>query len=221
MARQLALGMTYEDTVRVAELKIRGSRFERVRAEVGANPDQVVEIVEFMHPRLQEVADTMPASLGRWLLRNKAARSVLVRLTSRGRMVRTTSLRGFLMLYCVASLKPLRRKTLRYERETRFLADWLATVRRAADIDVSLATGLAKLRNLVKGYGDTYERGLRKYEAISIFVLSDIDRPDAAANLEILMAAAEKDDDGAMLRVEFDKLSARRRERLISKNKTR
>jgi indolepyruvate ferredoxin oxidoreductase beta subunit len=33
-ARQLALGMTYEDTIRVAELKIRPSRFERVRADV-------------------------------------------------------------------------------------------------------------------------------------------------------------------------------------------
>ena len=31
-ARELALGMAYEDTVRVAELKIRPSRFERVRA---------------------------------------------------------------------------------------------------------------------------------------------------------------------------------------------
>src|SRR5262249_8204360 len=33
-ARELALGMAYEDTVRVAELKIRPSRFVRVRAEV-------------------------------------------------------------------------------------------------------------------------------------------------------------------------------------------
>ena len=41
-ARQLALAMTYEDTIRVAELKIRASRFARVRAEVadraGPNP---------------------------------------------------------------------------------------------------------------------------------------------------------------------------------------
>ena len=41
-ARELALGMAYEDTVRVAELKIRPSRFERVRAEVagGRRPDR-------------------------------------------------------------------------------------------------------------------------------------------------------------------------------------
>ena len=67
-ARELALGMAYEDTVRVAELKIRPSRFERVRAEVQAADGQIVEIAEFLHPRVQEIADTLPAGLGRWLL---------------------------------------------------------------------------------------------------------------------------------------------------------
>ena len=60
--------MAYEDTVRVAELKIRPSRFERVRAEVQAADGQIVEIAEFLHPRVQEIADTLPAGLGRWLL---------------------------------------------------------------------------------------------------------------------------------------------------------
>ena len=67
-ARELALGMAYEDTVRVAELKIRPARFERVRAEVQAADGQIVEIAEFLHPRVQEIADTLPAGLGRWLL---------------------------------------------------------------------------------------------------------------------------------------------------------
>ena len=60
--------MAYEDTVRVAELKIRPSRFERVRAEVQAADGQILEIAEFLHPRVQEIADTLPAGLGRWLL---------------------------------------------------------------------------------------------------------------------------------------------------------
>ena len=63
-ARELALGMAYEDTVRVAELKIRPSRFARVRAEVQAADGQIVEIAEFLHPRVQEIADTLPAGLG-------------------------------------------------------------------------------------------------------------------------------------------------------------
>src|SRR4029077_5241744 len=57
-ARQLALAMTYEDTVRVAELKIRSSRFARVREEIRIEDGQILEIAEFFHPRTQEIADT-------------------------------------------------------------------------------------------------------------------------------------------------------------------
>jgi indolepyruvate ferredoxin oxidoreductase beta subunit len=210
VARQLALGMTYEDTVRVAELKIRSARFDRVRAEVGADPDQIVEIVEFMHPRAEEIADTMPAAIGRWLLRNRLAKALVTRLTSRGRMVRTTSLHGFLLLYGVASLKPFRRGSLRYDREMRFLTEWLEIVRRAAGIDLSLATGLAHLRNLVKGYGDTYERGRFKYQTICSFVSEDLGSPSAATHLRALIAAAEKDENGAALGSEVDRLSIAR-----------
>jgi indolepyruvate ferredoxin oxidoreductase beta subunit len=206
VARQLALGMTYEDTIRVAELKIRPTRFDRVRAEVGADPGQVVEIAEFMHPRLAEIADTMPAGIGRWMLRNRLAKGVMARLTSRGRIIRTSSLPGFLLLCAVASLKPFRRGTLRHDREMRFLTEWLDMVRRAATIDASLATGFARLRNLVKGYGDTSARGHTKYQAICSFLSDELDNPSAAAHLETLIAAATKDENGEALHAEMDRL---------------
>ena len=84
-ARQLALGMAYEDTIRVAELKIRPSRFARVRAEVRAADGQIIEIAEFMHPRTQEIADTLPAPLGRFILGNDLVRGLLDRLTRKGK----------------------------------------------------------------------------------------------------------------------------------------
>lgn len=205
-ARQLALGMTYEDTIRVAELKIRRDRFERVRNEVGFKAGQLLDIVEFMHPRIEEIADTLPAGIGRWLLGNRLARRVLAPLTARGRMVRTTSLRGFLLLYGLASLKRTRRSTLRFQREMSFLAEWTETVRRAAGADLPLATGLAELRNLVKGYGDTYERGLRKYQTIRSFVLNDAGHPAASSRLRTLIAAAERDEFGEALDLEIQRL---------------
>ncbi len=207
-ARQLALGMTYEDTIRVAELKIRRERFARVRAEVGIGSGQILNIVEFMHPRIEEIADTLPAAVGRWLLGSKLARRGLGRLTARGRMVRTTSLSGFLLLYGLASLKRIRRGTLRFQREMNFLAEWTGTVRRAADTDLALATGLAELRNLVKGYGDTYERGLGKYRKISAFVLNDAGHPAASSRLRALIAAAERDEFGEALDLEIQRLSS-------------
>jgi indolepyruvate ferredoxin oxidoreductase, beta subunit len=207
VARQLALGMTYEDTIRVAELKIRRSRFARVRDEVAARADEIVEIVEFMHPRIDEVADTMPAALGRFVLSNSLARRVVSKLTSRGRMVRTTSLRGFLLLYGLASMKQLRRRTLRYARERQFLSSWLATVRQAAAADPALGTEFAKLRNLVKGYGETYERGLTKYRAIHDAMIPRIGAVEAASELAALLAAAEQDEEGIALSAALGKLS--------------
>ena len=64
-ARQLALAMTYADAIRVAELKLRASRFARLRAQFGAGDRDILEIAEFMHPRVEEVVDTMPTGLGR------------------------------------------------------------------------------------------------------------------------------------------------------------
>jgi hypothetical protein len=81
--------MAYEDTIRVAELKIRPSRFARVRAEVRAADGQIIEIAEFMHPRTQEIADTLPAPLGRFILGNDLVRGLLDRLTRKGKTVKT------------------------------------------------------------------------------------------------------------------------------------
>src|SRR5262249_12620032 len=113
-ARQLALAMAYEDTVRVADLKIRSGRFARVRAEVQIEDGQILEIAEFFHPRTQEIADTLPAGLGRWLMCTAWARGLVDRLTREGKTVKTTSISGFLLLYLLSRLKPLRRRSLRF-----------------------------------------------------------------------------------------------------------
>ena len=198
-ARQLALGMAYEDTIRVAELKIRPSRFKRVRTEVRAGDDQIIEIAEFMHPRTQEIADTLPAPLGRFVLRNSLVRGLIDRLTSKGKTIKTTSIRGFLLLYIVATLKPLRPKSLRYGEEQKALQDWLDTVAATASKNYDLAVEVAAARNLVKGYGDTHERGRARFEALLKTLPVLLGRPDGAAKLAALRKAANADDTGAAL----------------------
>ncbi len=199
VARQLALGMAYEDTIRVAELKIRPSRFARVRQEVGLGENQLLEIAEFMHPRTQEIADTLPASLGRWLIRTRWARRFVDRLTRKGRVVGTTTLRGFLLLRVVAALKPLRRGSLRFRREQVSLAAWLDTMTKVAAQDPALALELAAARGLVKGYGDTHEHGSAKFDTLMRLVPRLIGRTDAATTLAALRLAAQADEDGNAL----------------------
>jgi indolepyruvate ferredoxin oxidoreductase, beta subunit len=198
-ARQLALGMAYEDTIRVAELKIRPSRFARVRAEVKVADDQLLEIAEFMHPRVQEIADTLPAPLGRWLLRTGWARRLVERFTRRGRRVKTSSIRGFLLLYLVAAMKPLRPRSLRFGIEREALDAWLATVAKTAAADYDLAVEAAACRNLVKGYGDTHARGRERFETLMDLLPDLAGRPDGAAQLAALRKAANADEGGAAL----------------------
>ena len=198
-ARQLALSMAYEDTIRVAELKIRRSRFDRVRAEVGAKAGQILEIAEFMHPRPQEIADTLPAPLGRWILRTPWVLAWLERFTRKGRNIKTTSLRGFLLLYLVAAFKPLRPRSLRYGHEQQNLQTWLETVSRTAGQNYDLAVEVAACRGLVKGYGDTHERASARYATLLAALPDLIARPDGAARMAALRKAAGADETGAAL----------------------
>ena len=198
-ARQLALGMSYEDTIRVADLKIRSTRFARVREEAGIADGQILEIAEFFHPRTQEIADTLPAGLGRWLMRSHWARGLLDRATRKGRVVKTTSLGGFLLLYALSGLKPLRPRSLRFAAEQAGLTGWLDLVAETARIDYALAVPVARMRSLVKGYGDTHERGQAKFDQLLAVLPSLRRRSNSPALLDGLIKAALADEDGKAL----------------------
>jgi indolepyruvate ferredoxin oxidoreductase beta subunit len=198
-ARQLALAMTYEDTIRVADLKIRASRFARVRAEAEIKDGQLLEIAEFFHPRTQEIADTLPAPLGRWLLRTSWARRAVDRTTRRGRVIRSTSIGGFLALYALSRLRPLRRRSLRFASEQAALTAWLGLVAQTARDDYALALQVARMRGLVKGYGDTHERGQAKFDRLVALLPQLGGRSDASELLEGLIKAALADEAGQAL----------------------
>lgn len=195
VGRQLALAMTYDDTVRVAELKIKPERFTRVRGEVKAKPEEIVEIAEFMHPRTQEVAETLPAPIGRWLLRTSWARNFVGLFTKSGRTVKTTSLRGFLLLYFLASLKRFRRSSLRFVNEEKAILAWLDTVAHVAAKDTSLAVEVARARSIVKGYSDTYERGVEKFGMVLASLPQLEGRTEARARFGAIVDAALNTDD--------------------------
>jgi indolepyruvate ferredoxin oxidoreductase beta subunit len=198
-ARYLALWMSYEDTIRVADLKTRSARFRRVREEVRVGAEQFVQINEFMHPRLQEICDTLPAPLGRSLLRSGWPRRIVERFANKGRIIRTTSVPGFLLLYTLARMKRWRRATLRYDEENAKITAWLERIQSIAPSDYELAVEVAECQRLVKGYSDTYERGMHNFNAI----MSAIDRVraqgDAARRVRELRDAALADEHGTRL----------------------
>lgn len=197
LARHLALWMTYEDTMRVADLKVRASRFERVRKEVRAD-NRIFSLSEYMHPRVEEISDTLPAPLGRWLLKPHAVHRLVARLC-KGRVVQTSSLRGFLPLYVMAWWGRWRRITLRYAVETERIETWLARVQAAAAVDPRLGLEAAKCQMLVRGYSNTHLRGLSNYDII-MAVLDRHLNELAPAALRDLRNAALADEFGRRLR---------------------
>jgi indolepyruvate ferredoxin oxidoreductase beta subunit len=198
-ARYLALWMSYEDTIRVAALKVRASRFERVRDEVKAKVGQPLGITEYLHPRLQEVAETLPASLGRRLLASKRLSARLAPLFRKGRHVRTSSLRWFALLSLLAGLRRWRRGTLRYHEEQQRIDHWLNLVVEAAAIDQQAAGELVECQRLIKGYSDTFERGLRNFSRIVGLWDRIRGRADAAVILRTLREAALADEEANAL----------------------
>jgi indolepyruvate ferredoxin oxidoreductase beta subunit len=198
-ARYLALWMAFEDVYRVADLKTRTPRFARIRDEVHAPADQIMNVSEFMHPRVEEICDALPAAIGRYILASPRLRGLLGRLFAHGRRVTTTHLGGFLMLYALASLRGFRRGSLRFQAETTKLEAWLASVGEAAEKDYALAVEVACCQRLVKGYGSTHERGTRNFETVMSAYRRLRGQAAAADKLRRLREAALGDEEGAAL----------------------
>jgi indolepyruvate ferredoxin oxidoreductase beta subunit len=206
-ARSLALWMTFEDTIRVADLKTRPTRFARVRDEIRADPGQLFGITEFMKPRVTEIAGTLPVGLGRWLLRSQGASRLLTRWTG-GKQIRTGTVTGFLMLHILGGLKRWRRGTLRFYEENDRIEQWLGRIEGLAATNYALAVELARAQRLVKGYGDTHERGWRNFLSLVDKLDELAPRPDGAAVFARLQAAALADEEGKALARELAEISS-------------
>ncbi len=201
--RGLALWMTYEDIVRVADLKIRSSRFKRVAHEVGLKEQQVLEIREYLHPRFEEVADSLPRSLGAWLMRSKFLQSLMRPFLGEGKVLETSSLRGFMQLYLVAAARRWRPGSLRFANEHREMMRWCSEIEALSANRPLLALELARAQRLIKGYSDTQQRGKLNFETLlrSLPFLKNDSEQDlvSAQNLKRLADAALADDVGAGL----------------------
>ncbi|WP_436637442.1 indolepyruvate oxidoreductase subunit beta family protein [Microbaculum sp. FT89] len=198
-AKYLANAMTYDDVIRVADLKTRATRFERVETEMGVRDAQVMQVTEFMHPRIEEIAGTLPAGLGRFILNRSRLRSTLDYFVNRGRRVRTDTMRGFLTLYFLGGLRRMRRRSLRHGTEMAHIEEWLGRAKETVATNYDLGVEVLRCRRLIKGYSDTHERGFSKFDRV-LSALPDLTgRDDGADWLRRLIEAALKDEKGEML----------------------
>jgi len=188
--RFLALWMCYEDVIRVADLKTRRSRFERIREEVQAKPGEPVHVTEFLKPGLDELAAVLP----RWLARPLKGLARITGLEHKlnvGMHVKTTSVSGFLLLRCLASLRPLRPLTSRWREEQALIGKWLTAVTAAAKHHPGLALEIAQCGRLIKGYGETHARGKSNFLRILDTLVEGKAISDPEARAKAIHAARE------------------------------
>jgi len=194
-ARELALWMSYEDIIRVADLKTRRSRFARVRREVAAQDGQPVVVIDHLKPGVEELASLLPPALGRRLVAWAERRGKLDSFNL-GMRVKSSGIAGYLLVRSLAKLKPWRPHSFRYAEEQALIERWLSAVRAAAARDTGLALEIVACAGLLKGYGETHRRGRSSFLAILDALVENPAASDAgeqAAAIRSARAAALAD----------------------------
>jgi len=164
-AKHLAVRMSYEDVVRVAEAKISPARMQRIAREELGLKNEPFSVHDFLKPGIEEMCQLLPGFLARPILRFAARKGWLGRVYF-GIEINSTSITGYLRFLMLAKLKRLRPYGHRYTQEQQQIESWLALIAQAAKLSNDLAIEVAECARLIKGYGDTHARGLANYAAI-------------------------------------------------------
>ncbi len=197
-AKYIANAMAYDDVIRVADLKTRAARFQRIERDMQVG-DRTLKLTEFMHPRAEEIVGMLPAPWGARLENNQAWMRRLDQWFNRGRRVRTHRLSSFLILYLLGGLRSYRRRTLRHKHEMDHLNGWIKTCQAAVAQDYDFACELLRCRRLIKGYSDTHHRSHSKFDRLMEGAKLLWARDDAAPWVAQLRDSALKDEKGEAL----------------------
>jgi indolepyruvate ferredoxin oxidoreductase, beta subunit len=182
-ARHLALRMSYEDVIRVAQAKIDPARLRRIADEMKISGDPYA-VYEFLKPGIEEFCQILPPFLAKPILRVSERRGWLTRFHW-GMEVNTASISGYLRFWGLAKLRRFRPHTHRFTEEQVAIESWLDLVAAAAKISPPLALEVTECARLIKGYGDTHKRGIANYRAIETRVI----RPALAREIPAARAA--------------------------------
>jgi indolepyruvate ferredoxin oxidoreductase beta subunit len=160
MARWLALWMAFDDIIRVADLKSRASRWQRVKGEVKAQDADLLRVYDHFKPGVPEFAAMLPTTLATTVIawdrrrqqKGKAPWALPIKVGSH-------SVLGMASLRVLASLRWLRKRGSRFAQEQALIEQWLACVVQGTRQHWQIGSELAQCGRLIKGYGSTNERG--------------------------------------------------------------
>jgi len=166
IVRRLALWMTYEDIPRVAQLKIKPDRFVKIKNEINIKSNQILLVQDIFKPGINEIAAMLPYKIGKWFIRYKNIMSRLP-LIGKGMKINSLTISGFIILKFLSSFRYIRTISLRYKEEQKNIDIWINNIILSLNKSISFTEGLADMPKILKGYGDTWDRGIKKYNKIN------------------------------------------------------
>lgn len=155
IARLMAARMSYDDLIRIAQLKLSGL------ADRSRTHPRSVDVRKF---RLDELVSVLPAVIAEYLLdalewAGWNHRNVKLRFNSK-------SWFGILRLKMGAGLRRWRRYSVRYAKERVWVERWLHMIDRSLTRQPAAASEIVQTATMIHGYGDVYRQGMADWNAI-------------------------------------------------------
>jgi hypothetical protein len=153
----MALRMSYEDPIRIAQLKLADIEIDAAGPPVQSTDD----IRKF---RLDELIGALPAAAAEPVLDvlewvGWTHKPVSIRFSTKSRW-------GIRRLKIEASLRRWRRFSVRYAKERAWVERWLHMISRSLAKQPKAASEIVQTATMIEGYGDVYRQGLADWHAI-------------------------------------------------------
>jgi len=156
IARLMAQRMSYQDPIRIAQLKL--NEREAARGDPQRVPDMIGKF------RLDELIGALPAAVAEpvldtleWL--GWTRMPVSIRFSAKSR-------RGIRRLKIEASLRRWRLFSVRYAKERAWVERWLHMISRSLDKQPGAASAMVRTATMIDGFGARYRQGLADWHAI-------------------------------------------------------
>jgi hypothetical protein len=157
IARLMALRMSYEDPIRIAQLKLAGH-------EAAAGGPLVQPADDIRKFRLDELIGALPKAVAEPVLDalewvGWTHKPVSIRFSAKNRS-------GVRRLKIEAGLRRWRLFSVRYAKERTWVERWLHMIGRSLAKQPRAAMAIVQTASMMQGYGDGYRHGLADWHAI-------------------------------------------------------
>jgi uncharacterized protein DUF6537 len=155
IARLMVVRMTYEDPIRIAQLKL---------TEFAGRPAASAGSVDIGKFSLEELIGALPAVIAEYVLdalewAGWINKRVSIRFSTASRF-------GIRRLKIEAGLRRWRLLSVRYAKERVWVERWLHMIDRSLTKQPQAAPVIVQTATMIEGYGDVYRQGLADWNAI-------------------------------------------------------